>query len=130
MNAAMETGAKTIGRFFSAHEMPRSNQERFNVKIRLRTGPRVEYIWVEEIERENDGSVTGLLQNQPAISRTHRLGDRVSFSIGDIVDWAYIEDGYLIGGFTLRVMFEQYPQKQRTELQEKLGYRIDPSKGI
>lgn len=129
MEAARKKGRATVDRFFQAVDDKKPSRERFNLKIALRSNAQLEHIWLDEISAPEGGDVSGVLLNQPFYSSAHRQGDRISVARDDIVDWSYIEDGYLIGGFTLRVMFEQYPEAQRGELQENLGYKIDPSRG-
>jgi uncharacterized protein YegJ (DUF2314 family) len=130
MNHAMQKGRQTLDRFFAAYAAPSPQQERFSLKVALRSGTGVEYIWLEHLQLADDGAISGVLLNQPSYSTEHRPGDRIAVNTNDVVDWSYIEDGYLVGGYTLRVMFERYPQERRETLQRQLGYRIDQNKGL
>jgi len=129
MDKAMRQATQTLDRFFTAHSSPTPKQSRFSLKIALRSGLRMEYIWLTELRLENDTDVSGILLNQPYYSKAHEQGDRVSVSREAVADWSFVNDGYLIGGYTLRVMFDQYPEDQREALQRQLEYRIDPNIG-
>jgi len=128
MDKAMQQARQTLDRFFAAHSAPGPMQQRFNLKVPLRAGNRVEYVWIDEVRIE-DTSISGILLNAPFYSTAHKQGDRVVVPRTEIVDWSFIDEGYLVGGYTLRVMFEKYPMDQREALQRQLGYRIDLNKG-
>ena len=128
MDKAMQQARQTLDRFFAAYAAPASTQERFNLKVTLRSGNLVEYVWIDDVNVE-DSAISGFLLNAPFYSTAHKQGDRVTAPLHEIVDWSFIDGGYLVGGYTLRVMFEEYPTDQREALQRQLGYRIDPNKG-
>lgn len=128
MDYAMTEATATLSRFFSAFKEPQSNQTRFNLKIGLNSPSGQEFVWVDDVAQDGV-KFTGTLLDQPYYSQEYTRGSPLTFSLTDIVDWAYIEDGLLIGGYTLRVMFKQYPESQREEIQRQLGYKIDLNHG-
>ena len=64
------------------------------------------------------------VNNVPVAVPSLELGDRITIPLEDVSDWMYIEDGVLIGGHTLRVIyFRETPEKQR-ELARSWGFVI------
>jgi uncharacterized protein YegJ (DUF2314 family) len=80
-------------------------------------------MWLQEPRATGD-KFEGILANDPAYLAGYRRGDRVSVARAQIVDWSYIENGALVGGYTLRVMFKRTPPAEREALQRELGYRF------
>ncbi len=130
MNEAMIAGQNTIKKFLKIFNNKQENQIRFSVKVKMSDDSNTEYLWLDELDFSKEGVVKGLLLNKPYYFSDFNIGDPLTMNLDKIVDWSYIEGGYLIGGFTLRVMFEKYSPDQKIEIQKQLGYRIDANKGI
>jgi uncharacterized protein YegJ (DUF2314 family) len=45
----------------------------------------------------------GVVANEPQTPGLVYM-TRVSFSVGNVTDWMYLEDGFLVGGFTTRLL--------------------------
>lgn len=129
MNDAMSEAKATIDRFYKAYAAPTPKQERFGLKVALRSGSHIEYVWIENVRRTKD-SIYGTLLNEPFHIKSQHLGDRIMVEPQDVVDWSYVDNGYLVGGYTLRVMFRTVPLSEREAHQKALGYQIDPNRGL
>ena len=127
MNAAIKQAKESLPSFFAAFSAPKANQRSFKLKVPLKSDGRAEYVWIDNIFKDYDGSICGRVANIPQWNIAVSFGDMLSSPYTDIVDWVYIEDGVLIGGYTLRVMFEAASPEERKELQEKGGFRILPN---
>lgn len=130
MNDAMVHGNKTIDTFLNEFNNRKEGQDRFSVKVKLGNRTHTEYLWLDELNFETEKMVTGRLLNTPYKIENLNAGDSVSAHIDKIVDWSYVDNGYLIGGFTLRVMFEEYSEEQKAAIMQQMGYQIDPEIGI
>lgn len=73
------------------------------VKIQFEEGEFEECMWVS-IAELGDESGRGVLDNDPVWISQLDSGDRVSFAIGDILDWTCTVDGERKGGFTIPVL--------------------------
>jgi uncharacterized protein YegJ (DUF2314 family) len=123
MNGAMAEGKKTLPRFLEALRNPPAGAQGFAVKMTF-GADQPENMWVSDLETV-DGHLRGTLANQPARLKAYKQGDPVIIKTERIVDWSYVEDGVLVGGYTLRVMFSRTPPAERPALQRDLGYRIE-----
>ena len=53
------------------------------------------------------------------------FGDRIPLSQNDMVDWMIVQDGKLIGGFTIRVAFSRMTPAEKEFFLNEAGYSID-----
>lgn len=74
-------------------------KKKFAVKLALRDGETVEYMWVARFEPDGDGFI-GILNNTPRMIKTAKSGDTMRFRRDDIYDWMYVEGGVIKGNFT------------------------------
>jgi uncharacterized protein YegJ (DUF2314 family) len=49
----------------------------------------------------------------------------VSVRRDEIMDWMYVEDGKLVGGYTIRVQRDSLDMNERAEFDQSVGYRIE-----
>lgn len=121
MLAAYQRGRETLSGFLAVNENRPPNSRAFAVKIPVRDGNMVEWFWVNNFVRDGD-QFRGAINNLPRSVRTVREGQDVRFTRSDIVDWMYMHDGRLKGGFTSCALLNKDPNVQaRTALIRKLG---------
>jgi uncharacterized protein YegJ (DUF2314 family) len=124
MTQAIAQARGTMPEFLTTLQTPNANQSGFAVKYPFEEGGRVEHMWVSEVSY--DGSVLrGVLNNHPKDLHKLKAGDPVEVSPAQVSDWMYVEDGRLVGGYTLRVMVRNYTAEEKRELEESLGFRFD-----
>lgn len=124
MSAAIAQAQQTSGDFIKVLKSPKSNQSGFSVKYPFTDGPTVEHMWVNDLSFDGH-SFAGVLNNYPNDLSNFFYGQKVTVSQSGISDWMYVEDGRLIGGFTLRVLFKDYPPEKLRELEESLGFKVE-----
>ena len=121
---AITQARRTVPSFLAALRDPKPNQESFAVKYPFKEGEQVEHMWVEKVSY--DGSVLrGVLNNYPERLRNLEADQPVEVSPAEVSDWMYVEDGRLIGGYTMRVTFRRYTPTEKREVEESLGFKID-----
>lgn len=130
MNQAMIKGKNTFDKFLEAFKNQKENQKDFSVKVKLSDASNTEYLWFSELTIKEEKVIMGVLQNAPYYLNDLNMGDSLTIDFEKIVDWSYIENNFLIGGYTLRVMFEKYPKEQKNKILKQLGYQIDSKIGI
>ena len=84
----------------------------------------VEYMWVYEIRASGD-HFTALLDDTPEDIRNIKPGDRVEFEKSDIFDWLYIENGKIVGNYTVCPLLLAGPKEQLEEYRVKYGIVCD-----
>jgi uncharacterized protein YegJ (DUF2314 family) len=120
MNAAIQEAQATLGTFVAALQSPKSSQTYFSIKARFPYGDQgaAEHIWLEEVSY--DGKYfNGKIANDVYYVPNLQYGDAVAIIWGNVSDWMIIENGKLIGGYTICVMYcRMSPQEQQQFLEE------------
>ena len=122
MGAAIAQARSSLKDFFDRFTSPRPNQDYFLLKVAFEEGAEVEHIWVGEI----DGSVfplAGTIGNAPRLPSL-KFMQRVRFHPSRITDWMYIEDGYLVGGFTILAAREAMTPLERADYDASVPYKF------
>jgi len=124
MNAAMAKARETIGDFLSRLQNPETSKENLSLKASFEEDGQIEHLWLNTITYEDD-IFTGTLGNNPVYVQGLTLGQRVSIPLERVSDWMDIEDGRLIGGYTIQVLRDKLPPKERLAFDEGLGLLVD-----
>jgi uncharacterized protein YegJ (DUF2314 family) len=122
MEFAVDEARRTLRTFFEAYTSPKSNQTAFLLKAMFESGSNTEHIWLADINA-SVMPLEGTIANEtdfPGLS----FMQRVTFEPMQITDWMYIEDGYLVGGYTTRVIRAGLTQAERVEYDANAPYRF------
>ncbi|MEI9865469.1 MAG: DUF2314 domain-containing protein [Limisphaerales bacterium] len=65
----------------------------------------------------------GVVANEPAIPNL-KFMQKVEFHPSQITDWMYIEDGYLVGGFTTKLIRERMHSSKRRAFDASTPYKF------
>ena len=81
------------------------------------------FIWLNSIEYDDERKIfTGAFFEVPhELLQWHQPGQRLEFEADDIFDWFVNDDGYLHGGFTLRIARARLPEADRAGFDEYTG---------
>jgi uncharacterized protein YegJ (DUF2314 family) len=113
MVAAMRKGRDTVSEFVNALLGPPAGSADFAIKKGFPAGKREEFIWVTDVKLTRDG-FRGVIGNAPVWVEDLQVGDTVAVRRDEVVDWMYVRNNQLVGGFTVRVLFNrETPAKQR-----------------
>ena len=124
MNAAMEKARSTVNTFITALKSPKPGQSEFGVKMAFTDGKQVEHMWLSPVTY--DGKVFhGTVNNDPEMVKNVKLGQKVSVEPSKISDWMYVQNGKLVGGYTIRVLRDAMPAAQRAEFDKSVPFKID-----
>ena len=111
MESAITTAKQSFGNFLKAFARPAKNQKSFLIKAAFIEGQQSEHIWLADLKLSTKGS-SGTVANEPNLPGV-KFMQSVEFHPSQITDWMYIEDGYLVGGFTTRVIRQRMNAEQR-----------------
>jgi len=123
MHSAVVQARKTVGKFISALQNPAPGQQDFEVKKPFVQGEQVEHIWLSDV-RFVGNRFQGKVDNQPRKIRGVKLGQLVSVNPNEISDWLYIENGQLVGGYTVRVHYDELSPNQKQEFDRQADFKI------
>lgn len=114
---AVAEARATFDHFMTMKSASLEGYGQFAAKVALPTkdGSK-EHIWVNEIKRTVDG-FSGVLNNDPYnLAGDLKMGDRVSFTVDNLTDWGYSENGRQRGHFTTRLLALQMPEADQKQL--------------
>ena len=123
MHRAVIEARKTVGGFISALQHPASGQQDFEVKKPFVQGDQVEHIWLSNV-RFVGNRFQGQVDNQPRKIRGVKLGQLVSVNPNEISDWLYVENGKLVGGYTVRVHYNELSPEQKQKFDREADFKI------
>ena len=125
MDSAIKNAQISLTKFDSALF---SNNPRYNwfaLKVRFAYGDdNGEHIWFKDITQKH-GEYVGIVSNEPIHIKDISLNDTIMINRKDISDWMYLDADTLIGGFTIRLLRNRMPQKERDEFDSSRFYKIE-----
>lgn len=124
MHQAVHQAQRTRGKFMAALTAPQPGQTGFAVKKRCIEGNKCEHIWLTDLQF--DGRVLrGKIDNRPIEMKSLRVGQKVTVRPEEISDWMYVENGKLVGGYTVRAFYRKLPAAQKRQFAQNVGFRVE-----
>ncbi|MDR0474946.1 MAG: DUF2314 domain-containing protein [Treponema sp.] len=109
--------------FFRHLLRPARGESDFRLKYPFRADPGsgfgMEQLWLSDIQFK-DGVYYGLVANTPFYIATMKKGDTVTFDASEISDWAYVRDGKITGGLSIKYLLGQIPEHELSEEQRAI----------
>lgn len=124
MRKAVHQARKTLPVFIAALTHPGPGQSDFQVKKPFMQNGEVEHLWLSDVTFSGN-RFHGYVDNMPRKIKGLKMGDRVSVNANEISDWAFIDNGRLVGGYTIRVLYSQLPPDQKAALEKEARFRIE-----
>jgi uncharacterized protein YegJ (DUF2314 family) len=124
MHNAVIEARKTLKEFIKALKHPSLGQEDFEVKKAFTQGNQVEHIWISDVQIVGNHLLQGKVDNQPRNITGVKLGQVVTVNPKEISDWLYIDKGNLVGGFTVRVHYNELSPKDKAEFDREANFKI------
>jgi uncharacterized protein YegJ (DUF2314 family) len=124
MDAAISEARESLPSFLRAFRLHGRNQTGFAVKKAYRRDQFIEHIWITEL-RVSAQAFHGTAGNDAVDTVGVSFGDPATVGFSEITDWMYVEDGRLVGGRTIRVVFSRMSAEQKTRFKKEAPFRID-----
>jgi uncharacterized protein YegJ (DUF2314 family) len=83
----------------------------------------LEHIWLSDVQFVGN-RFRGRVDNQPRKIQGLKLGQLVSVKPNEISDWLYIDHGKLVGGYTVRVHYNELSAKEKQEFDRVADFKI------
>lgn len=125
MNWAIEKARATLHYFQNSLIAPESNQQYFSVKVLIEDGSNNEHLWLTTPSFDDEGNLFGVVGNKPVYVTSVHEDQRIGIDSQFISDWMIIEDGRLIGGYTIRAIRDGLPEAERLDFDRMTGLYID-----
>ena len=127
MNAAMSKAKSEIDGFIDSLISPKPKQKEFAVKkaFLCRGGATTthEYIWLVQLSYR-EGRFYGRIGNDPVEVDGVKAGDSVVLEKKDACDWMFIDDGYLMGGYTILALRDQMSAVERQLFEASCPFKM------
>lgn len=124
LEAATQQARDSLNTFASTITTPRVDRTFVAVKVRFFPPSELpQDIWVDEVTY-TDGAFRGNMGDDiPSLKL--EAGEKITIKEKDILDWMIVEDGKLIGGYTIRLAVERMSPDERKRFLETLDYSIE-----
>lgn len=124
MAAAIAQARQTTDTFLARLNQPSTPDDYVTVKIALpTTDGSLEHIWCENVQFSN-GVFTATIANDPRDTQ-YKFGQQVTAPKGEISDWMYVQDGKLVGGYTIRYVHSTMTPEEQTKFREGMPFRFE-----
>lgn len=124
MNAALAKGNATQSQFISALQNKKASQSGFAIYAKFNESGQVEYLWLDSISYDGK-NFSGIVNNTPGFLKKVKLNDKVKVAPENVKDWMYIENKKLMGGYTMRVLYDQMSQSEREAWDKERDWNFD-----
>jgi uncharacterized protein YegJ (DUF2314 family) len=124
MRQATESARKTVNQFIAAVKNPRPGQTDFEVLKPCVEGVEVEHIWLSDVKVVGN-RFQGTVDNTPRKAKRLHAGQVCSANPDEITDWLFIENGKLVGGFTVRAHYKLMSPADKAEFKQHADFKIE-----
>ena len=124
MHRAVLQARRTVGTFIAALQHPSPGQQDFEVKKAFRQGNEVEHLWLSDV-RFSGNRFHGRIDNTPTKIHGLKEGELVSVNPDEISDWVFVDNGKLVGGYTIRARYNELSPEQKKQFDQAADFRIE-----
>ncbi len=124
MNWAMEKSRLTLHYFEKCLIDPKPSQQYFSIKVKIEDSGKIEHIWLVEPSFDEENNLFGIVGNEPIDVKTVAIHQKIGVDKALVSDWMIIENGRLIGGYTIRAMRDNLSGSALTNFDKGLGGMI------
>ena len=84
---------------------------------------KAEHIWLADVKFTGNRFV-GNVDNKPMYIKGLKIGERESVNPDEVIDWSYVEDGHLVGGYTIRVLYSELTPAEKADFEKRADFHI------
>ena len=124
LEAAIHQAHDTLDVFIAKIATPQEDQTLIALKVRFYPpGESPQDIWVDHVTYTN-GIFRGEMGDDIPTLRLE-LGEKITIDEANIVDWMIVEDGKLVGGYTIRLAFQRMSLEERERFLKAVDYTME-----
>lgn len=124
MDSAIAQARGSLDEFVTRISVPKANRTFVALKVRFAPpGEGPQDIWVDEVTHTNGVFRGNMGDDIPSLRL--EAGEKITIDEKDIIDWMLVEDGKLIGGYTIRLAVQRMSPEEREQFLETLDYTIE-----
>ena len=125
MNWAIEKANLTLWYFEESLKNQQPYQNYFSIKVLITDGDEGEHIWLTDPHFDDEGNLFGTVGNEPVNVHSVKFNQKIGIKRDLISDWMIIENGRLIGGYTIRAIRDGVAEKEKAAFDNSIGLYID-----
>ena len=65
-----------------------------------------------------------MVDNKPANIPGLKVGAKASVNPDEISDWSYVDNGRLVGGYTIRVLYSELTPQERADFEKQADFHV------
>lgn len=123
MDDAVHKAQQTFTKFVEALTRSKPGQTGFSLKKRCTKGDKCEHLWIKNVHFDGR-DMRGQVDNAPLELKSPRLGDEVTVQPEEITDWMFVENGKMVGGYTLLVYYNRLSAAEKKAFSSSVGFQI------
>jgi len=124
LDSAIAQARDSLDSFIAAIATPRADRTFAAVKVRFYPADEpTQDIWVDEVTYSGGVFRGSMGDDIPSLKL--EMGEKITVEEKDIVDWMIVEDGKLIGGYTIRLAVKRMSPEEKERFLKTLDYSID-----
>ena len=124
MDAAVAKARKSISEFIAALQTPAATDRNFSVKKPFKVADGEEHIWLVNVNFDGK-NFHGEVGNEPVDVKNIKLGEKVTVSKSEASDWMFVRNGKLMGGYTVRALYDRSSPEEKKELLKHVDFKLD-----
>jgi uncharacterized protein YegJ (DUF2314 family) len=121
---ATKAARSVLTNFITELSAPRSNQAYFALCARFDPPGSGEFLWITNPCLQH-GMFSGTLSQTPQHAKGISPGETVHISESQVADWMYVQDGKLVGGYTLRLWRNRMTQQEKAVYESRVPYKFE-----
>jgi len=124
LDSAIQQARDSLDAFIERIAAPHADRTFVAVKVRFHPPGEVSQdIWVDEVTHTNGVFRGNIGDDIPTLKL--EAGEKIKIDETDIIDWMIVEEGKLIGGYTIRLAVQRMSPEERERFLETLDYSIE-----
>ncbi|HEX3162689.1 MAG TPA: DUF2314 domain-containing protein [Pseudolabrys sp.] len=124
MAAAIQSARDSLPGFLALAKRPAPEMKGFSVKIALLGDGGPEFFWIHPFAHVGIRFI-GQIGNMPRTVDGLKMGDTITFTRRDIVDWMYMDAGMMRGNYTARAILRAALPQDRAAFRRRFGLDFD-----
>lgn len=124
LREASRRAQQSLQSFVDALERPQPTQLNHAVKATFQDGKETEAIWLTAL-RFDGKEFHGTVSNEPVHLKNIHLGSKVTVEAAKVSDWMMVDNGRLVGGYTIRVVRDNLPLDDRKRFEQTVPFAFD-----
>ncbi|MBE7157113.1 MAG: DUF2314 domain-containing protein [Rhodospirillales bacterium] len=124
MDRAVNSAQHSLGFFVAALRAKKPEDGGFEIKKAFVDGDNVEHLWIDDVTFDGT-NFHGRINNKPVVLHNVRLDQRVTVPAAEVVDWMFVKDSKLMGGYTTRVLYARMSPEEKARFDKEAEFKIE-----